>query len=72
LGLATLLFRASLFIIQAPAPPMFSLESFMLLTPGGFIAARPLVMALVPVIRTSSRTSGKSPQNVKKMVVCMP
>ena len=63
---------ASLFIIQAPAPAMLSFESFMWLMPGRFMPASALVMALVPVIRTSSRTSGKSPQKVKKIVVCMP
>ncbi len=51
---------------------MLSLESFRWASPGRFIPASILVIALVPVIRTSSRTRGNSPQNVKKIVVCMP
>ena len=51
---------------------MLSLESFMWLIPGRFTPASVLVIALPPVIRTSSRTRGNSPQKVKKIVVCMP
>ena len=71
-GLATFCSFASFFIIQAPAPPICSLESFMWPMPGRFMPARALVMAPVPVIRTSSRTSGNKPQKVKKIVVCIP
>src|SRR5581483_2846970 len=71
-GLATECSFASFFIIAGPAPAKFIFPSFRCSTPGWSIIATIFCIQFSPVIRTSSLTSENRPQNVKKIVVCIP
>src|SRR5579859_568764 len=71
-GLATWCSLARCSIIAGPAPAKFIFESFRCASPPRFITESIFCIQFSPVMRISFLTSGKRPQNVKKMVVSFP